>query len=103
MLSTLHHLATRRKRLLPPLVDADGKPLATRIPPIFNWCRISLVVSLVPAPEGNLITYSLTRRTLRATVHATRGAVATAVLALAGCVPWIRELAIFAVKNWLNP
>lgn len=100
MLDKPFPFATRRtKKDAPPLVDVDGKPLATQPEPR-NWCRFALVVSLVPPPDGGIISFSTTSRTLRATIHAPRKVVTGLTLAALGSVPWVRELALWVFAHW---
>jgi len=101
MLDAIHHFASRRlKRDAPPLEGEEGEPLETLVPPLRSWCRITLGVSLVPPPTGQIITYAMTRRTLRATLHAPKTAVCAVTLAALGSVPWIRELVMWCIAHW---
>jgi len=101
MLDALHHFAGRRaKKDAPPLVDAEGEPLETALPPLRSWCRIALAISLVPPPTGQIVTLSSTRRTVRATLHAPKTAVFALTTAALGSVPWIRELAVWCLAHW---
>jgi hypothetical protein len=58
----------------------------------FNWCRISIAVSLVKPKNGRVIAIDKTARTWRATVYAPKAAVIAISTALVGSVPWVQKL-----------
>lgn len=97
--STINLFASRKKRD-ETLVNEQGEPLPTRMPVLWSWCRIAIVASLVPPPEGQWFAVSVTGRTLRLTIHAPKTVVYTAITAALGCVPWVRDAAVWCFTHW---
>lgn len=99
MLDKPFPFAARRKPDAPPLVDAEGVPLATTPEPR-TWCRLAVSISLVPPKQGRVFSIESGPWTRRGVMYAPRFVMWTLFIATLGQVPWIKDLALWLFTHW---
>ena len=93
-------LSRARKTDAPPLVNAEGVPLATT--PERTWCRLAISLSLVPPKVGQVFSIEQGPYTRRLVIYAPRVAMTAGLLALVSQVPGLREMVATLLKSFLG-
>lgn len=94
-----HLFAGRRKKDAPPLVDAQGEPLA-QAPRQRSWCRLQVTVTLEPPKEGRVWDIVRGPYSTRLMIFAPRHVMYAVWVALLGQFPWIQQLVLWLAKHW---